>query len=268
MITTNEILLLFGGGTVIAPAIVAFLAQRLADAQNNKWRAKTDEKLEVIKTDLANKNNVLSNLMDVQKSNYSIGQQRRIDAVEKIWLILNEFRMAIPSTYLYILNSINESEISQFTDHMENLGNEINLERDYYIDDTHPFLVLYVEVEKTLRNERPFLGLDVWEKIYLHKNFIINNILFTTKNIDKNIFKHWQNNQEAIDLLKYSLSNESVDYICRNKKDSFDLALGFLEANILESINDILSGKIASHNTLEYIKTLESIKGDNKFNNL
>lgn len=29
MITTKEILLLFGGGTVIAPAIVAFLAQRL-----------------------------------------------------------------------------------------------------------------------------------------------------------------------------------------------------------------------------------------------
>jgi len=262
MITTNEILLLFGGGTVIAPAIVTFLAQRLADAQNNKWPAKTDEKLEVIKTDLTNKNNVLSNLMDVQKSNYGVSQQRRIDAIEKIWVLLNDFRMAIPHTYSYILNFINENEISEFSDYMENLSKDVDLEIDYHVDD---FLKLYKELEKTLRNERPFLSFEVWEKIYLFKNFIMNNMSFVIKNVEKNVFRHWQNNDDLVNLLKYSLRIESVNYICRHKQESFVTALAILESHIIESINDVLSGKIASHNTLEYIKTLDSIKGHNKF---
>ncbi|MCD9616072.1 hypothetical protein [Chryseobacterium gleum] len=262
MITTNEILLLFGGGTVIAPAIVAFLAQRLADAQNNKWRAKTDEKLEVIKTDLTNKNNVLSNLMDVQKSNYGVSQQRRIEAIEKIWSLLNDFRMAIPDTYSYILNFINENEITDFSNYIKNVSTEVNLKIDNYIED---FLILYEDLEKTLKKERPFLGYEVWEKIYAFKNFIMISLSFTIKNLEKNIFKHWQNNEDAMNLLKSSLSIESANYICRCKQESFDMALAILESHIIESINNVLSGKIASHNTLEYIKTLGSIKVDNKF---
>ncbi|MDQ0781356.1 hypothetical protein [Chryseobacterium sp. W4I1] len=255
MITSTELLYIFGGATVVAPAIVTFLAQRFSDAQNNRWRRKTDEKLEFIKNDLSNKSNVLSNLMDVQKSNYSIGQQRRIEAIEKCWILLSDFTVEFPEYYYFIINKISSDYNLNFKSYLNTIDDLMELDQDIDVEDG-AFIKSYENLEKNLRYERPFIGFELWDSISAYKNFIVFTLLFTSKNLENDKYEHWQKNKKSVNILHSSLQPSAVEYVLRNRTNSFEIAISILQSNIIENINDILSGKIASHNTLEYVKLM------------
>jgi hypothetical protein len=252
------LLLICGGFTIIIPSVIAFVAQKWSDYKNEKWRLSTEIKLKHLENELSEKTSLINNMIEVQKSNYSLSQEKRIAYVEEIWglitklnYILPESMMAIfnkPDDYLLRISNLGDSSkvFFKIKEELENLNND-------------QFIESYTSIQKRLTSARPFLGEDLHQSFYLLYVFYTRVFSHLLNGIhDKNI-THWSRDSRILKVLKDALLDEEYQFITDRKQRNLTYISGILEGKIIEQINKVLSGNIATKTSIEQVKEIREL---------
>ncbi|KQR93291.1 hypothetical protein ASG01_08830 [Chryseobacterium sp. Leaf180] len=256
----DEIIKICGGVSVVTAALFTVFWQLIQNRLNENWRRKTETKIKVLENNLSEKSNLLSNLIDVQKSNYSSSQERRISSVDKSWTLLGQLKVSVSSAIDFIYNSLTTKEIEELNTSesdsslflVPELG-RINYEK-FYTDAK--------EFEQIIFKERPFLGVDLALSFTVYARFLgrINHL--TQYGIKKGNLTHWKNDKAIVHILQNFLNTSQVDAIIKQEMHTFDIICHMFEEKIMEQINDVISGKTASNHSFEHIKTIKESLSD------
>ena len=115
------------------------------------------------------------------------------------------------------------------------------------------------EFKKVLFCERPFLGEELYVSLNVYVIFIgrITNITMTGISFEE--FKHWHNDSAVMNLLNDYFSEKEFEYLKRQTFFSYQLTIEMFENKIIDMIKDVLSGKVASTDSLNHIINFKKI---------
>ncbi|MBD3904458.1 hypothetical protein NAL32_07410 [Chryseobacterium sp. Ch-15] len=262
-ITLSEIAALAGGTSVIISGVAYLVGQLVINSRTEKWRSQTESKLKILENQLSEKSNILSNLIDIQRANYSLSQEKRIAAVEDIWKMFNDFLFSLPKSFLYV-NSLRVNEYDGYLERSTfpedgDIKNDIKeIETDQKVVD------VFRDYRNKLIYSRPFLGEDLYTSIHSHYIFVVRIFLNTISQVEKNKLKHWQEDSYLKRLVDSALSEEDILVIATDKKNSFNYVLQQMERQILKNMNLLLSGKKASEDSHKHTEELINILSESE----
>ncbi|WP_159473618.1 hypothetical protein [Chryseobacterium sp. 18068] len=251
-------ILICGGLTVVIPAIITFVAQKWSDYKNEKWRLNTEVKLKNLESELSEKTSLINNMIEVQKSNYSLSQEKRINYIEEIWGSISELNYVLPTSMINLfsrsddnlkrISSLGESsrEFSKAKDEIESTGT------DEYIES-------YISIQKRLTSARPFLGEDLHQRFYVLYMFYTRIFAHFVNGIENKNLNHWSNDKQIIKVLKDALAEDEFKFITDTKHRNLTYITGILEGRIIEEINKVLSGNIATKTSIEHVKEIKEL---------
>ncbi|MEN4761625.1 hypothetical protein ABEG63_14905 [Chryseobacterium sp. C39-AII1] len=78
----GQIIAWAGGLSVVVSGVAAWIGQLYLSNRTESWRSTTEAKLKILENQLSEKSQILNNLIDVQKSNYTVSQEKRIKSIE------------------------------------------------------------------------------------------------------------------------------------------------------------------------------------------
>jgi hypothetical protein len=250
-ISVEGIIALCGGGSVIVSGLATWISQLFSNRKIEKWRSETESKLKILEYQLSEKSSILNNLIEVQKSNYSLSQEKRIASMTSVWKAINDFSFKIPKSIIFIQNALTENEIENFLDEDRKSNSKV---KDIDKMDQNAFIDSYSVMQNNLAIERPFLGEDLYFLINIYNAFLTRVVIFTLNGIANEKIKHWHNDKPTINLLSQVLNSDQMNYLMNNYLMSFDYANTEMEKLIISKFNDLLSGKTASQNTIQHIE--------------
>ncbi len=256
-ISVNEIIGLCGGASTIVAGVVGYFAQRIANRQNERWRLQTETDLKRLDSKLSEKSSLLNNLIDVQKSNYSFSQEKRISSIEKAWGGLENIKDKIPSSIEFLFDSMGEEEI-------EALNNPHTKNKFLIIDSLQSinYNNFYSESKaftRILFAERPFLGEELWTSLTVYSKFLDRLVYLVQIGIANKSLKHFKHDAGLIEMLKLNFPPHQITAILQSPLNSLNVMCFLNENKIVEQINDVISGEIASSNSFQHIQQLKEM---------
>lgn len=206
--TLNQIALLLGGWTIIFSTILYFISNRIADKLNIKWKESSEKNITILQSQLTKNNNSLSHLISLYGTSYHQAQERRIKAIEVLWINLLQFKGTIPSTGHLIYNILSDDEIEAYwkkeTNNKNFLAGQNILLNINEIERSNKILALITEIEK----ERPFIGENIWLYYDIYKTFIGRIGFLLINGTEKRYFKHWHKDSLINSLFDKTLTPE------------------------------------------------------------
>lgn len=254
----GEIIGWAGGSAVIISGVSAWIGQLYLSNRTEKWRFETEIKLKKLENELSQKDNIINNLVSVQKENYASSQIRRIEAIENVWKLFNEFMFSLPNSTINI-HSLRLDEYDTYLD-KANFDEDMDIKKDMCDMERDPSNVnIFADLRNQLVFNRPFLGEDLYYKFHVNYTFIVRNILNILQSIANNKLHHWQDDLFLLKLVRKVMSKEDYEYITKYKKSSFNYTLEVLEKQIIESMNSMLSGKLASEDSRKHLDEIRTL---------
>ena len=257
-LSIENVITICGGSSVVISSFVSFIAQRWADKKNIIWKAKTNTELKRLENELSEKTSILNNLINIQKDNYSASHQRILLAIEKVWAGLESVKSKISPTIAFVYDSITEAEI-------ENLNSDNPTKSSIFIInqlkgiDYDSIFKQIQDFKKVLFCERPFLGDNLYVSLNVYTIFLGRIANNTMTGISFKEFKHWHKDEPAINLLSDYFNEKEVEYLKRQTFFSYQLTIEMFESKIIDMIKDIMSGKVASSDSLTHIINFKKI---------
>lgn len=247
-----ELIGILGGWSIIITGIIYFVSQKLSDRLNIKWQETSQKRIEKNKNELSQKNELISNLLNFQNTNFNISQEKRLLAIEKIWENINHFKNKTPSSLVFIFNILEENEIEEFL-----TSKPKNKEVEFMISemkafDKYNFFNDSIYNSQEIINLRPYLGEDLWFSYETYNAFLgrFAYKIHEDVRVHKKL-RHWHHDSSIMAILKNYLSENEMYYLEENKMNSFKIALNLLDSKMLYQMNHIISGKLASENALD-----------------
>ncbi|MEN4761626.1 hypothetical protein ABEG63_14910 [Chryseobacterium sp. C39-AII1] len=111
----------------------------------------------------------------------------------------------------------------------------------------------------TLFLERPFLGEDLYLSLTIYNKFLGRAVYLMQVGFDNKSIKHWAQDKALQEMLKRFLPEHQVNAIINSELNRHDVMCFVFENKIIEQINDIISGKIASTSSLAQIKIMKEV---------
>ena len=255
--TGKWLLIVCGGFTIIIPAIITFLAQKLSDYKNEKWRLNTEVKLKNLENELSQKTSLINNMIEVQKSNYSLSQEKRIFYIEEIWGLISELNYILPDCMDVFDNSddylLSLSNFSGSSEEFENIKEELDeLDNEEYINS-------YVRIQKRLSAARPFLGEDLHQTFYTLYVFYTRVFSHLLNGVKAELITHWTQDPRISKVLKDALKDDEYKFINDKRQRNLTYITGILEGKIIEQINLVLSGNVATKTSIEHVKEITEL---------
>lgn len=257
----GEIIGWAGGSAVVISGFIAWIGQLYHSNRIEKWRSKTESKLKILENELSEKSHILNSLIDVQKSNYSAGQEKRIGSIEKIWISLEGLKNSISSIIPFLYNGVTAEEIEELNSDQLTDSSNLLLKQLKEVD-FNSFFSTSIDFNRALFSERPFIGEEVYFSLQSYNFFLGRTMYLLQSGIKKRNVKHWTNDHSTIDLLKSIFPEHQINAIVQSEINSYDMISFLYEDKVIEEINDVLSGKIASNKSLENFKIIQSAISD------
>lgn len=257
-LTFEQIIGWAGGTSVVISGIAYLIGQLIIANRTEKFRLETESKIKILENKFSERTNILNNLIDIQRSNYSLSQEKRIAAVEEIWKVANDFMLGLPNSFFYV----NNLRMDEYGTYLKNSKFPENGDIRHDIrtmEDEEKILNSFEIYRNKLIYLRPFLGEDLYFAIHSYYTFVVRVFLNNIKQIENNMLKHWQEDPYAKRLVDKVLSEEDILIIISDKRNSFNYVLQQMERQVLKHMNLLLSGKKASEYSHKHTEELINI---------
>ena len=264
MATVNQLILILGGWTVIISSVVYFISNRVADRLSIKWKETSDSNIAKLQGELTKNNNSLNSLITLYAANYHQAQDRRIKAIEILWINLLQFKGFIPGSGHMVYNIFLEKEIEGYWT-SENENKNFLAARNSFLEvNESEHIHKYYEFINLIEKERPFIGERIWLYYDIYKTFLGRIGILLIHGAKNRQFEHWHNDGLIKDLFENTLAKEEVKYIYSIKLSSLKITMAFLENKLLSEVNKTLSGETLSESALERIKKFDKVLSKSK----
>ncbi|GEM_PF-2060760 len=244
-ITISDLIYFLGGWTIIITGIVSFLSHFVTQRILKGWDLRNQKIIDELRHEQSKTQVILKELNSGIISNQSIFQERRIEAVEKLWtaiIAMKEFASEITTFFSIILpNEYYDEKPKHF---LEKVGDN--------------FVMDFIDISKDLEVERPFLGETLWLQFFIYRAFLGRLELIAEKIKNGKHVNDWRDN--GIDqLLRIIFTDEEYKLYKTINPTQLDIVLNILDSKILRESSEILSGKKSLLESYQNVMTLNDL---------
>lgn len=253
-ISLTQFVAILGGWSALIIIISKYLCTLSINKLNIHWKSIEDKSLALYKSELDKNQSIFNNIYTQYTSGFHIGQERRIKAIEVLWINLRSLIAFSNERATLIYNILPENEILNFwerkSDNSMFSSFKIQLKNYKQTDFTDGFLSQCEKIDL----ERPFLGEKIYDSYNVYKVFLGRITHLIIDGIEKQQFIHWHNDEALVELLKNSLTNAEFKYVMSMKIRTYELTCILLETKLLEQINKLISGDVVTQNALDIVQ--------------
>lgn len=257
----KEILMVFGGTSVIAIGISTFIGKIISNKIISKWQLENQKQLELLKGEISKNQNIMNSLMASFSSGHQSAQEKRIQAVDCIWdatIKTITFGDRINSIYSILTSDELKDVYISEDPRIKNLRTEIDrLDLEKFVENTKDS---HVKVEKL----RPFILPETYRLFLLLHTFTGRSIHLFKKDKGFQKITLWKDDNAILTALKVELSEEEISYAISLNINSFSTIVNIIESKILNNCNKTLSGELALDSSLEQAQKLAKVLEANK----
>lgn len=256
------IIKLVGGLGVVISALFLFLNKLTIEKLKTVWQKKTQKELQEIKSALSLNNSSLANLQTNFVQHQQNVQNKRIEAIEYIWVAVLNIKKGIPSAVSLCLSILVDEEIKNETIDNPNKNGESLGQMVAKLDESKDTLPI-VEPAENIDRLRPFINEELYS---LFKTYIAiigritHKFIWDYKNGN---LKSWKKDEVVVNQLSTVLTEKEFKYII-DKRCAFNDMTNLLEIKILEKIRTTVTGAELNSDSIAQIKRLEEIWKVNK----
>jgi hypothetical protein len=164
-----------------------------------------------------------------------------MEAIDKLWGVITEldrkcgpitlwFNIALPSEYIQIRSNPKTSSTFQ----------SVTRER----------VMNWINEASALENYRPYLGEVLWQQFFLYRSILGRLGLMITQLKEGEEVQDWKEQKIIQEPLKALLDKSEYDEVITARFGSVTLALNFIQSKMLKEIDNILSGRQSSIDSL------------------
>jgi len=190
-------------------------------------------------------------------SNFSntanVSQEKRIESIGEFWITILELKECLSNTGQLMISILTENEMKNFFHN--------NIYKYKFIEEVNdPKLhTRFSELLRKAEKERPFIGEKIWLDYTLFLGFIGRSIYIFEQSIKKGELIFWLDDKYPEEILFKYLEKSELDLIKSNKSSSFKYTLEILEQKILKEIDNTLSGKRSSVDSIKLARKLTDL---------
>ncbi|MEC1780061.1 hypothetical protein [Schinkia azotoformans] len=253
----KDLILAAISGGVISVGLTKWIGKIINDRLKINWQSKAQKELENVKADLNITNELLKSSISAYALGHSYAQERRMQAVERIWESMMLYR---------------EYSVPVITFHSVLLPNEFNTvireSKDIFNVSEITGETLYnVQIKnKDIDKIRPFVGEYIWSLFVSYRSFLLRLCYLFISGREKNNISSWNSDRHLVEILSYTL-RENYEKINFSSINSLQIVLNTFEQVILIELEKLISGEKISENSykearklLELSTELEEIK--------
>jgi len=238
-----------GGWTVITVALSSWIGQRIAQKLNLKWQHEYQSELEGLKLTLLNNYEILKTSITSFSTNYHASQEKRILGIEIVWgnmLELREYLSPLITFYTVLLPE-EYDEIVFGTKDDPFLLSKLDYKSYKPIIDGSSYAI---------EKNRPFLGEYFWGLYSGYRAFCLRNIFIFLRGKERGGITPWFEDKALLGLVEMVIGKDEISNINLSNIDSFSRILNLMELKILEEMNKLISGQLASNDNLKQAKKI------------
>lgn len=244
-----------GGITIALSSIISFIAYFIRDYLLNKWKAKYEIDLEVLRAKFSQNNSILDNLTSSLSNIYLASNQRRVEHLESVWEGMVDLKKNMPAITATAYNILTREEI-------ENLPHSKNSFAKASIDsfDSMTYFTSHSKVTAKIELSRPFIGDKLWEVFFTYQAFIGRLTFLMQDGLEKGKVTYWKDDLNFINqILGTVIKPEELKKLIENDITAFNNILTFLEFKAINDISEQLTGKRMTNESVEHAIKLSNL---------
>jgi len=246
---------LVGGLVFVLNSIISFVAYLIRELYLNKWKAKQESELAVLKARADHNNQLLSNVTNAISNLYLASNEKRIASLNKVWTGMLDIKGNLPVLVFNTYSILTKEEIIKLpedkNEYFKELISSFNAQ-EYHL---HGHKIIK-EVEET----RPFIGENLWLVFFVYQAFLQRLTYLIDDGLKKGKIVYWKEDKNFIDqMLGVVIKPEELQQLFRNDVASFNNVLNFLEFKALNDISEQISGKRMTEETVSQAIALSKL---------
>ncbi|WP_207432750.1 hypothetical protein [Sabulibacter ruber] len=239
---------------ILVTIIIAFFGF-IGRAIFTKWKHSLDLEIKL----LDSKNSQNERLLSSFSSTSNISQTKRIEAIEEFWAHVLDIKKCIPSAGHLAYSILSQNELDDFFNLQGDLP-KLFLQQVPNKESEEIFWELCGKCERL----RPFLGEALWLNFQMLQGFVGRTRFIFKESVNKKSLTFWQDDDFFARIFLALFTEDENKLINSNRYSSYQYALEVLEQRLLTEVNDILSGKRLTYDSVTMAKKLIHLKSDYK----
>lgn len=246
---------LVGGLTVVLSSIISFIAYFIREVFLNKWKAKQESELAILKARADQNNQLLSNMTNAISNLYLASTEKRIVSFNKVWTGMLAIKRSLPVLVFNSYSILTKEELIKLpqtdNEYFKTIISSFNAQ-EYHL---HCYKITK-EVEET----RPFIGETLWLVFFVYQAFLQRLTYLIDDGLKKGTIVYWKEDKNFIDqMLGAVIKPEELQQLFSNDVASFNNVLNFLEFKTLNDISEQISGKRMTEETVRQAIALSKL---------
>lgn len=249
----GQVVLLLGGWTIIVPAIFAYIAKNFSNKLIANWENENKKQQIVLQGQIDKIQGLSTHLLSTHSTGYHLAQQKRIEAVQKLWdnILIHRVHGSniallykeLPENKLRLVHS-NNIQLKE-----ETVKTIAKIDSLNYIDKVY-------SNDSDLEKIRPFISSELWTLFHLYRRVIALSMYLLNSERENLKASIWKDNKSFVSALSEVFLENETNYILSSEINSLNLVLDLIEIKSLNLMNKILTGETAIESSLEQLKKI------------
>lgn len=250
---TGQLITLLGGWSAVLVVVSTWLSKLFTERLLSKWRRDEQAHLETLRNDLAGNRLLVEAAVRSFASGQDALQQKRVDAVERMWAAVLQMRERLSSP-VYFFSILLPSEYDSVLDKE---GGTLATAIASVDDD---MLMTALKPSANTELDRPLLGETLWLQFFIYRAFLGRLGVLIVMGKRKRHIPDWRGDTAVRQLLSNVLPKDRLDEILSATKDpsAVNRAVDTLEWIMLEEMSRITSGRRSSFESFQNAKDLNA----------
>lgn len=249
-LSNSELLKLISILVTLTLAIGGVIARAIAI----KWKHNLDSKIKKLEIQSSQNQTVLNAF----SSTSNVSQTKRIQTIEHFWGLVLKIIDSIPSSGQLAYQILDEKKLNNFFNLKGSLSDTLESEVKLGISN-YEFFEICKECDKL----RPFLGEKIWINYQILQGFAGRSRVIFQQAVEERKLDFWMNDSFFTEVFFKQLTKQEMELIKSNRYSSYKYALEIVEQRLLSEINNILSGKRVTYDSVEIAKKLTEMNKSN-----
>lgn len=230
----GKVVLILGGWTFVITSITAWFSNLMSKRIINSWEAKNQQTLEILRANQSENRVLLENVISSISSSQTLLQERRVNAVDKMWQCITELRDYFsPAVFFFSILYPNEYSSALRIPTIE--AGVLKITEQYVVN-----------YQTDLENFRPYLGETLWLQFFIYRALLSRLAILVNWLKEGKEIPDWREDDGIQQHVKIMLNDNEYRFLMSASPINVRFVFNTIESKMLEEMSCILSGRKSS----------------------
>lgn len=241
----SDLVMLLGGTTIFFSAIFGFIGSIIKDYLTNRQDKHKQIDLELLKSQLANSERLLSNISNAIMNTYISSNNSILEHHQKLWAAMLEIKSSFPPQFFTVYSILSKEEYLDLKTVSPNLFSMIY--KYNFAEETNKTHLISRKAEES----RPFVDPYLWNVFSVYNAIYGRLIYLAYQHVIRQKGLYWLDDESFIkQVIGLVIPKEKIAELTKNNILAFNNIISYLELEFQKEVQNRLLGRKLTEETV------------------